>query len=114
MLCPKCGTQNDDNAFKCVNCGNILQQVEQPTPRPRPEAVPTYLAHAILVTLFCFLPTGIVAIVYAARVSSQLAAGDYDGALQSSRRARKWCWVSFAAGLVIAVVYFLVLIPYYY
>jgi Tfp pilus assembly protein PilE len=27
MYCPKCGTQNDDNAYKCTKCGIVLQQV---------------------------------------------------------------------------------------
>jgi type IV pilus assembly protein PilA len=27
MYCPKCGTQNDDNNFKCTNCGTIIQQI---------------------------------------------------------------------------------------
>jgi Tfp pilus assembly major pilin PilA len=27
MYCPKCGTQNVDNAYKCTNCGIILQRV---------------------------------------------------------------------------------------
>jgi type IV pilus assembly protein PilA len=26
MYCPKCGTQNADNAYKCINCGIILQR----------------------------------------------------------------------------------------
>jgi Tfp pilus assembly protein PilE len=26
MYCPKCGTQNDDNAYKCIKCGIIIQQ----------------------------------------------------------------------------------------
>ena len=26
MYCPKCGTQNDDNAYKCTKCGIIIQQ----------------------------------------------------------------------------------------
>lgn len=26
MFCPKCGSQNDDNAFKCIKCGTIIQQ----------------------------------------------------------------------------------------
>ena len=32
MYCPECGTQNDDNAFKCVKCGIIIQQVPVPPP----------------------------------------------------------------------------------
>ena len=27
MYCPKCGTKNDDNAFRCVNCAQIFQSV---------------------------------------------------------------------------------------
>ena len=27
MYCPKCGTQNDNNAFKCINCSEIIQNV---------------------------------------------------------------------------------------
>lgn len=26
MYCPSCGTLNDQNNFRCVQCGNILQQ----------------------------------------------------------------------------------------
>ena len=29
MYCPKCGTQNEDNNFKCINCGTIIQQIPQ-------------------------------------------------------------------------------------
>jgi hypothetical protein len=34
MYCPECGTQNDDNAFKCVKCSIIIQQVPVPPPIP--------------------------------------------------------------------------------
>jgi Tfp pilus assembly protein PilE len=27
MYCPKCGTQNEDNAFKCIRCGTIIQKI---------------------------------------------------------------------------------------
>lgn len=27
MFCPKCGTKNDDNAFRCVNCSEVIQIV---------------------------------------------------------------------------------------
>lgn len=27
MYCPKCGTQNDDNAFRCVSCQEIIQPI---------------------------------------------------------------------------------------
>lgn len=27
MYCQKCGTQNDDNNFKCIKCGVVIQKV---------------------------------------------------------------------------------------
>lgn len=75
-------------------------------PGPPP---PNYLVHAILATLFCCLPFGIVAIVYAAQVSSKWAAGDAHGAYAASRNARMWSVISFAVGLV-AVALWLALI----
>jgi len=29
MFCPKCGTQNDDNNYRCTKCGQIIQNVPQ-------------------------------------------------------------------------------------
>src|SRR5215813_14996770 len=45
-------------------------------PGPAVPAIQTYLVPAILVTLFCFLPTGVAAIVFASQVSSKRDAGD--------------------------------------
>lgn len=64
MFCRHCGSQNDDNNFKCTNCGQIIQQVSSSPPAQYVQ-IPTYLATSIIVTIFCCLPTGIVAIVYA-------------------------------------------------
>ncbi len=72
--------------------------------------VPTYLAQAILCTLFCCLPAGIVSIVYAAQVSSKLGTGDYAGAMQSSANAKKWAWVSFGVGLAVSLIYGIIII----
>lgn len=66
--------------------------------------VPNYLPQAILVTLFCCIPFGIVAIVYAAQVNTKLQLGDYEGAVAASGNAKKWCWISFIAGLIQYVV----------
>lgn len=75
-----------------------------PAPMPGP-SVPTYLAQAILCTLFCCLPAGVVAIVYAAQVNSKLGVGDYAGAQLSSKKAKTWVWVSFGIGLGVALIY---------
>ena len=82
---------------------------QQPAP-PYPPApsrgamappIQTYLVPAILVTLFCFFPTGIAAIVFAAQVSSKRDAGDYIGAARASKQARMWTIISLAVGVAV-------------
>ena len=71
--------------------------------------VPNYLPQAILVTVFCCVPFGIVAIVNAAQVNSKLQSGDYEGALVSSQNAKKWCWISFILGIIFILLYAVIL-----
>ena len=130
MYCPNCGAQNSEDATYCANCGHELQKIETPgmdvppPPQapPQPEMqtsyapqssqpdVPNYLVPAILTTVFCCLPFGIVSIVYAAQVNGKVAAGDRAGALESSRNARMWAWISFGSGLVLIVGYLIIVV----
>ena len=102
MYCPKCGTENDDYNYKCLHCDAVLRREAAAA-----VDVPSYLVHAILCTLFCCMPFGIVAIVYAAQTSSKSQAGDMAGAQYASEKARLWCWISFLVGLVPAVLWLL-------
>lgn len=34
MYCPNCGTQNDDNNFRCTNCNSVIQVFDVPIPTP--------------------------------------------------------------------------------
>ena len=63
------------------------------------------LVWSILVTLFCCLPLGIVAIVKSAEVNSKWNAGDVAGAQQSAADAGKWIKWSVIAGVILAVLY---------
>ncbi|MFI2240365.1 CD225/dispanin family protein [Streptomyces chrestomyceticus] len=58
-----------------------------------------YLIPAILVTLFCFLPTGIAAIVFATQVNAKAGAGDWAGAEVASNKAKMWTFISLGVGL---------------
>jgi Interferon-induced transmembrane protein len=69
-----------------------------------PGQVPNYLVWAILVTLFCFLPTGIAAIIFATQVNTKLAAGDVAGAVEASSRAKMWTIISALVGVVVLVI----------
>ena len=71
---------------------------------PKP---PNHLIWAILVTLFCCLPLGIVSIVFAAKVDGLAASGDIVGAQEASDKAKLWAMIGAGSGLVVAVLYFL-------
>jgi hypothetical protein len=66
-----------------------------------------YLAPAILTTLFCCLPFGIVSIVKASQVNSLWSAQRYDDARRASADAKRWAWIAFGCGAVIAVIWIL-------
>lgn len=85
------------------------ENIQPPTPANPPLAAPAepiqdYLAFAILTTLFCCLPFGIIAIVYAAKVGPLKSAGDLAGALAMSKKAKRWTWWAFGLGLAVIVL----------
>jgi hypothetical protein len=106
MFCKSCGAPNDDNATKCSRCGAGLGSIVAPSGEP----VPNYLVYAILTTVFCCLPFGIVSIVYAAQVNSRVAGGDRQGALEASSKAKTWALVSLLCGLVPMLIYIVIVI----
>jgi uncharacterized membrane protein YjfL (UPF0719 family) len=67
--------------------------------------IPNHLVWAILSTLFCCLPLGIVSIVFAAQVNSKVAAGDIAGAREASDKAKKFAMWGAIAGVVVLVLY---------
>lgn len=72
-------------------------------------AVPNYLVLAII-SLFCCLPLGVVAIIFAAQVNGKVAAGDTAGALDASRKAKMFSYISIGLGLAGIICYVLLLI----
>ncbi len=116
MYCTSCGSQNQDNARFCGECGRALSESRQtareyvPEPPTPPAHIPNYLVQAILVTIFCCLPFGIVSIVYAAQVNAKLTAGDVSGAIRASSSTKTWAWVAFGTGLAIVGVYLIVVV----
>lgn len=62
---------------------------------------PTHLVWAILSTICCCLPLGIVAIVKSCQVSTFYAHGRYDEALIASDDARRWSLYALMAALLV-------------
>lgn len=100
MYCRQCGTRNDDAALTCVACGEPVQDV--PSRR-----IDNHLALAIIVTVLCCLPFGIVGIVYAAQVNTKIQHGDIPGAERSALIARRWSLWGLGLGLLVYAVYFI-------
>lgn len=111
MFCPKCGSENDNTATQCTNCGQAIGGQAPATQGTASysgapvASIPNYLVQSILSTLCCCLPFGIVAIIFASQVNTKVAAGDMAGAVDSSRKAKMWCWVSFGCGLAGMLLY---------
>ena len=75
--------------------------------QPRCYPPKNYLVEAILVTLFCCLPFGIVGIINAARVENAFYSGDETEAERLSREALKWSKIGLFAGIGVLVFYIL-------
>ncbi|XP_070581603.1 transmembrane protein 233-like [Ptychodera flava] len=71
-------------------------------------APPNYLALATFTILFCFIPTGIVASIFAAQVNGAWESGDEDKAYRYSRYAKYWSIASIIIGVVANIVIFAV------
>jgi len=75
----------------------------QPAHPPLPD---NYLVWAIVVTILCCLPTGIVSIVYASKVNSLHKNGQYQEAKEAAESAKKWIQGSVALGVGIGILAF--------
>lgn len=88
--------------------GGTVTPPQPPTSKPD-----NFLVWAILSTICCCVPFGIPSIVYATKVDSLWAAGDYEGSREAAGKAKKWFWLAFAFGLLLelaSVIYYVVVI----
>lgn len=76
------------------------QQGQQPILPPD-----NYLAWAVVVTILCCVPFGIVAIVKAASVNGLWNSGNYEQAYKASASAKKWVIITAIVGVVTSLVY---------
>ena len=130
-FCTNCGQPIEGDVRFCTYCGTPIPQAE-PTPPPsepqmaygqqnsyeappqQPQPTRTqptgpkpknYLVLAILSTILCCLPFGIVSIIYAAKVDNYWNAGYYYDAEQASRKAKGWMLAAVITCLVITILY---------
>ncbi len=71
------------------------EQSYNPPPKPN-----NCLVWSILVTIFCCLPFGIVAIVKSSQVDTLWTSGNYDAARKAADEAETWCIIAAVCGAV--------------
>ena len=109
LECPSCGIELEIPRKEGVSRAvGVLKNITPPviisTPMvksPSFNKPKNFLTTAIVTTLCCCLPLGIVSIVYASQVDSKFNAGDYQGAINASNNAKMWAWISFGLGLTV-------------
>ena len=68
-------------------------------------AISNNMVWAILTTLFCCLPLGIVSIIYAAKVDGLVAMGNLAAAQEAADKAKSWAMWAAGAWLVLIILY---------
>ena len=107
MYCRKCGHQNAEGAYKCFRCGEPIDSVAAAS---APVKIDNNLVLAIIVTIFCCMPFGVVGIVYAAQVNAKAQVGDIAGAQESARKARLWSLLGLGIALAGGILWVIVVI----
>ena len=95
---------------------NVYQAPAYQAPKQAPIVPPSNnLALAIVSTLLCCWPLGIVAIYHASQVDRLWFLGDHQGSMDASEKAKKWSIATIIVGAVVVVLYvaFCVLLEIY-
>ncbi len=95
---------NEQSSFQPQQPQYQQPQFQQPGGTP-PD---NYLVWAILSTVLCCLPFGIVSIVKSTQVNNKWALGDFAGAQQASADAKKWAIIAAIAQVVFIILYLLI------
>lgn len=95
-------SEQSQNPVDPITSASAAKRHGRPRRRSKPQ---NHLVGAILVTLFCCLPLGIPAIIYASQVDGKYKVGDQFGAHESAHKAKLWIRASAVVGLLGALVY---------
>jgi hypothetical protein len=63
--------------------------------------VSTHLGWAVASAMLCFLPLGVIAVLYAVSANRALGAGDLELATRKARVAKRWVVVTIVVGVLL-------------
>ena len=86
--------------------GYQSQTSYQPSYQEKPVNWVPYLVLAIISTICCCPPFGIVGIVFAAKINGAVSAGNIEEAKNAAKKAKIWIIVAFAAGFIANLIMF--------
>lgn len=70
-----------------------------------PQRPSNYLILAIITTFMCCQITGVVSIIYAARVNAKWEGEDYQGAIDDSKNAKLWGLIGLIGGGILILLF---------
>ena len=97
-FCRSCGIPMNPEQIICVRCGTASY-----VSGGEGEEIPDYLVLAILETILCCLPFGLIAIFCAVGANSAKESGNYALAREKARTAQIWINCGFILGLLTAI-----------
>lgn len=80
---------------------HVATQPSSSTGQPYPACPPTNMVWAIISTLLCCVPLGVVAIIYANKVSKKYYEGDFAAAEHYSEVSAWWCIGTIVGGIAL-------------
>lgn len=95
----------DDNVRKLVPDPVPVQKSYAQAAPPPMQKPDNNLVWAILSTIFCCLPLGIVSIISATKVDNLWNSGQHDAAIAEAKKAKNWAIYAAIAGVVVMVIY---------
>jgi hypothetical protein len=77
-----------------------VQQPQYVPQQPAEPCPPTNMVWAVLATILCCIPLGVVGIIYANKVSKLYLAGDIEGAKKASETGAWWIIAAITIGII--------------
>lgn len=105
-FCSACGVKTKADQIMCIECGASPNAAHFPGTS---QTVDNQMVKAVLVSVLCCLPFGIIAIIKSSEVNGKLAAGDVVGAQMSASSSSNWSNIGMIFGFIFFIFYFFIL-----